>query len=72
MTEQASDAWCPVCCQHAQFAHDHKSDLSGLDDGPEIYQRRKKPAPKPPEVMAEIRARAWATRRQKYGERGHD
>lgn len=32
---------------------------------------RRKPAPKPPAVIAAIRARAWATRRVKYGPRGH-
>ena len=35
------------------------------------HEPRKRPAPKPPEVMADIRARAWATRRAKYGDRGH-
>ncbi len=56
-------------------AHDHKPDRSGLDDGL-VYlpgrAPRKKATPKPPEVMADIRARAWDTRRQKYGQRGHD
>lgn len=32
---------------------------------------RKQPAPKSAEEMASIRAQAWATRRGKYGERGH-
>lgn len=32
---------------------------------------RKKMAAKSPEEMAEIRARAWATRRAKYGRYGH-
>lgn len=32
---------------------------------------RKKMATKPAEEMARIRAQAWATRRAKYGERGH-
>jgi hypothetical protein len=32
---------------------------------------RRKPAPKPPEELTAIRAKAWATRRAKYGERGH-
>jgi hypothetical protein len=32
---------------------------------------RKKADPKPPEVMAAIRAQAWATRRAKYGAHGH-
>lgn len=56
-------------------AHDHRPDRGGLDDGL-VYlpgcAPRKKPAPKPPEEMADIRARAWATRRQKYGQCGHD
>ena len=41
----------------------------GFDCGPD--QSRKKPAPKSAEEMRDIRARAWATRRAKYGERGH-
>lgn len=41
----------------------------GLDCG--IDMSRKKPAPKSAEEMADIRARAWATRRSKYGEHGH-
>lgn len=41
----------------------------GLDCGPDT--RRKRPAPKPVAELSEIRARAWATRRAKYGERGH-
>lgn len=62
---------CLVCGYETTFAHDHKPDNSGLDDGPDLYPARKKTAPKPPEIMAEIRARAWATRRAKYGESGH-
>ena len=42
---------------------------TGLDCGPD--QSRKKPAPKSPGELKSIRARAWATRRAKYGERGH-
>lgn len=42
----------------------------GLDCG--IDMSRKKPAPKSAEENAEIRARAWATRRAKYGERGNN
>lgn len=44
---------------------DHKADLSGLDDGPYLPGRapRKRAAPKSPEAMRGIRARAWATRR---------
>lgn len=51
--------------------HDHRPDGSGLDDGPPLRTERKKPAPKTAEEMREIRSRAWATRRRKYGERGH-
>jgi len=32
---------------------------------------RKKPSPKFADEMAGIRVRAWATRRARYGERGH-
>lgn len=42
---------------------------TGLDCGPKFS--RKKPAPKSAEEMKDIRARAWATRRAKYGECGH-
>ena len=63
--------WCPVCGAEETFAHDHKPDNTGLDDGPEIEKARKKAAPKPPEVTREIRAAAWATRRAKYGAHGH-
>jgi hypothetical protein len=46
---------------------DNKPDGSGLDDGPYLPGRapRKKPAPKSPEELAAIRAKAWATRRAK-------
>jgi hypothetical protein len=57
----------------AELAPDHKPDGSGLDDG--VYlpgcAPRKKHAPKPMEVISEIRARAWMTRRNRYGDRGH-
>lgn len=62
---------CPVCGVETTFQHDHKPDNTGLDDGPELHPARKKPPPKSPEAIADIRARAWATRRAKYGERGH-
>lgn len=32
---------------------------------------RKKAEPKSPEELAAIRAKAWATRREKYGKDGH-
>lgn len=75
LTEADIDAGfvCPICgggkimvrgvwgC----FPHDHRPDLSGLDDGPHLpgHAPRKKPAPKPPEEIRAIRLRAWATRR---------
>lgn len=65
---------CPTCGgAETRGAHDHKPDLSGLDDGPWLpgHGPRRKPAPKPPEELAAIRARAWATRRAKYGPEGH-
>jgi len=76
---------CPICDgDHPQFldlgngnvvdfpcGNDRRADNTGLDDGPELRTPRKRPAPKAPAKMSEIRARAWATRRQKYGERGH-
>ncbi len=53
--------------------HDHREDNSGLDDGPWLPGRapRKKIEPKSAHETAAIRARAWATRRAKYGEQGH-
>lgn len=63
--------WCPICIMEETFPHDHKADLTGLDDGPPIKEARKKAAQKPPEVTAQIRATAWATRRAKYGTAGH-
>lgn len=55
---------------------DNRPDGSGLDDGPFLpgygpRKPRKKPTPKSPELMRGIRLRAWATRRAKYGPRGH-
>lgn len=50
-----------------------RTPCDGLDCGVWLPGQppRKVPAPKTPEQMASIRARAWATRRGKYGERGH-
>lgn len=62
---------CPVCGGALTWQHDHRDDNTGLDDGPPVNPERRKPAPKSAEEYAAIRARAWATRRQKYGERGH-
>ena len=61
---------CIICGIDSDFTHDHKPDRSGLDDGP-AQPPRKKAAPKPAAVIAEIRARAWVTRRQKHGKFGH-
>lgn len=49
--------------------HGSDCDGRGLDCGPDFS--RKKPAPKTAAEMADIRARAWATRRTKYGPCGH-
>jgi len=62
---------CPACLTETTFPHDHKPDNSGLDDGPDLYPPRKKAAPKSKETLAAIRARAWETRRAKYGVHGH-
>lgn len=64
---------CVVCGGVLAFPHDHRPDDTGLDDGPWLPGRapRKKPTPKSTSDIAEIRRRAWSTRRAKYGERGH-
>jgi hypothetical protein len=62
---------CPVCGYEMSTPHDHRLDNSGLDDGPPLPWTRKKAAPKPPEILSQIRHRAWATRRAKYGVHGH-
>tara|TARA_R100001244_G_scaffold2541_1_gene3946 strand:+ start:15206 stop:15451 length:246 start_codon:yes stop_codon:yes gene_type:complete len=74
MENNAAITHCPVCGAETTFVHDHKPDESGLDDGICFLPGqapRKRAAPKPPEVMREIRSRAWATRRMLYGQRGH-
>ena len=65
--------YCENCGGVLFYEHDHRPDGSGLDDGPYLPGRapRKKAAPKPADEIADIRARAWATRRAKYGPRGH-
>jgi hypothetical protein len=54
---------------------DRRPDGTGLDDGPPLPPSmggpRKRPPPKSPAQLAEIRARAWATRRARYGQAGH-
>lgn len=65
---------CEVCGGLLTFPHDHKPDNTGLDDGICFLpgrEPRKKAAPKPADEIRDIRARAWATRRQKYGQHGH-
>jgi len=51
----------------------NRNPCDGLDCGVWLPGRapRKQPAAKSAEEMASIRAQAWATRRGKYGERGH-
>ena len=52
----------------------HGADCAGdgLDCGPDQSRQYTKRAPqKTAAELTEIRARAWATRRAKYGERGH-
>ena len=61
---------CQECQAVTGWLHDHRPDLSGIDDGPP-ERERKKPAPKTPECMSKIRAKAWATRRLRYGQYGH-
>ncbi len=52
--------------------HGADCDGAGLDCGPDFTrQYTKRAAPKSASEMSEIRARAWATRRAMYGERGH-
>lgn len=65
----STENWCDVCSASTSFVHDHRPDNSGLDDGPWLpgQQPRKKPAPKSPDEMAAIRAKAWATRRKALG-----
>ena len=65
--------YCDVCGGVLFYRHDHRPDETGLDDGPWLPGRapRKKADPKSPEELQEIRARAWATRRERYGRYGH-
>jgi hypothetical protein len=65
--------YCEVCGGVIFYPHDHSPDETGLDDGPWMIGRapRKKLTSKPPEEIAAIRARAWATRRERYGRHGH-
>jgi hypothetical protein len=69
--KSAKDNQCAVCGDELTWAHDHQPDNTGLDDGPAIRAPRKKKPPKSADDLRSIRARAWATRREHYGERGH-
>lgn len=74
LRETPSEARCDQCGGLLTWVHDHKPDNTGLDDGICYLpgrQPRKNPAPKPADEIRDIRARAWATRRQKYGQGGH-
>ncbi len=63
-----ADVICRACggALRGDIVHDHREDMTGLDDGPYLPGRapRKKPAQKSPEEMRLIRARAWATRKR--------
>ena len=67
------DVRCNICHGALTWEHDHKTDQSGLDDGPYLpgYAPRKKMVAKSADEVRDIRARAWATRREKYGRYGH-
>lgn len=71
MTLPKHPGFCSICEAPLTWSHDHRPDNSGLDDGPPLYPPRKKAAPKSAGEMSRIRAQAWATRRSKYGHRGH-
>ncbi|WP_336802393.1 hypothetical protein [Kaistia sp. MMO-174] len=68
-----ADDYCLVCGQPLTWAHDHQPDLSGLDDGPPLGRKpyTRTAPPKSADEIREIRARAWETRRAKYGQHGH-
>lgn len=68
---RAAPSICSVCGAPLTWKHDHRADNSGLDDGPPLRTPRKRPASKTGEELRDIRARAWATRRKKYGHYGH-
>jgi hypothetical protein len=70
-TMNCGPAVCAVCGAPLTWQHDHRADNIGIDDGPPLCAERKKPPAKSPDETRDIRARAWATRRQKYGQQGH-
>lgn len=62
---------CPHCGQPTA-THDHRADLSGLDDGPYLPgQAPRKKSERTLQQMSADRMRAWETRRAKYGKYGH-
>lgn len=69
-TNMSGPGICETCGQLLTWAHDHRGDQSGLDDGPYLPRRapRKKATPKSPEENADMRAKAWATRRKIGGD----
>lgn len=62
---------CDVCGGQLTWLHDHRADNTGIDDGPPLSVSRKKMEAKSPDEYRDIRSRAWATRREKYGRFGH-
>ena len=53
--------------------HGADCDGTGLDCGPDFSRQYvKRAAPKSADELKEIRARAWATRRAKFGKSGHN
>ncbi len=68
-----SEDRCAICSGELTWAHDHKPDESGLDDGVLLpgCAHRKKPPAKSADEFNRIRGQAWATRRKKYGAAGH-
>ena len=64
MAKFQDDDWRCVC---------GNTPCDGLDCGMWLpgCKPRKTPTPKSAEAASKIRAQAWETRRQKYGERGH-
>ena len=65
--------WCDVCRDFFLSPHEHRLSSTGLDDGPWLPGQapRKKPPPKTPEEVREIKMKAVATRRARYGPKGH-
>lgn len=68
-----SDDWPTILARNALAPLNRRPDNSGLDDGPFLPGQapRKRSAAKTPEETQAIRAAAWATRRAKWGPRGH-